>query len=107
MHGSTQPNVSLVEGFRVIQTHGVQPLLECFERAEDKTELLSRPQLTTAYNMILRMCTQPEPMNFSSFMYQKHSQCLAQTLYKEKLIPALTRVQDGSGAAFLKEWVKS
>ncbi len=51
------------------------------------------------------MCIQREPYNYSSPLYQKHSEALTQH-FKTNFVPALQKAKEQHAHEFLKEWVK-
>eukprot|EP00485_Elphidium_margaritaceum_P002331 CAMPEP_0202686960 /NCGR_PEP_ID=MMETSP1385-20130828/2697_1 /ASSEMBLY_ACC=CAM_ASM_000861 /TAXON_ID=933848 /ORGANISM="Elphidium margaritaceum" /LENGTH=767 /DNA_ID=CAMNT_0049341651 /DNA_START=114 /DNA_END=2417 /DNA_ORIENTATION=+ len=101
--------ISLKDGWDRIYKLGVQPFFERVENVDDEGKLeqtsIPQQQYIATYDTIFTMCIQREPYNYSSPLYQKHSEALTKQ-YKEKFIPALTKVKGEPGVIFLKEWVK-
>eukprot|EP01084_Bolivina_argentea_P308295 533060_1 len=99
--------ISLKEGWDRIYKLGVQPFFDRVENidVEDNLELTAIPQqqYIASYDTIFTMCIQREPYNYSSPLYQKHSEALTKQ-YREKIIPALTKDKGEPGVVFLKEW---
>ena len=102
--------ISLKDGWDRIYKLGVQPFFDRVENVDDEGKLeqtsIPQQQYIATYDTIFTMCIQREPYNYSSPLYQKHSEALTKQ-YKEKFIPALTKVKGEPGVVFLKEWVKS
>ena len=61
--------------------------------------------IVLTYDTIFTMCIQREPYNYSSPLYQKHSEATTQ-YFKDKFVPALQKAKEQHGLVFLKEWVK-
>eukprot|EP00484_Ammonia_sp_Unknown_P001425 CAMPEP_0197020740 /NCGR_PEP_ID=MMETSP1384-20130603/1612_1 /TAXON_ID=29189 /ORGANISM="Ammonia sp." /LENGTH=764 /DNA_ID=CAMNT_0042448425 /DNA_START=104 /DNA_END=2398 /DNA_ORIENTATION=+ len=101
--------ISLKDGWDRIYKLGVQPFFERVENVDDEGKLeqtsIPQQQYIATYDTIFTMCIQREPYNYSSPLYQKHSEALTKQ-YKEKFIPALSKVKGEPGVVFLKEWVK-
>jgi len=101
--------ISLKDGWDRIYKLGVQPFFDRVENVDDEGKLeqtsIPQQQYIATYDTIFTMCIQREPYNYSSPLYQKHSEALTRQ-YKEKFIPALTKVKGEPGVVFLKEWVK-
>jgi len=101
--------ISLKDGWDRIYKLGVQPFFDRVENVDDEGKLeqtsIPQQQYIATYDTIFTMCIQREPYNYSSPLYQKHSEALTKQ-YKEKFIPALMKVKGEPGVVFLKEWVK-
>jgi len=101
--------ISLKDGWDRISKLGVQPFFDRVENVDDEGKLeqtsIPQQQYIATYDTIFTMCIQREPYNYSSPLYQKHSEALTKQ-YKEKFIPALMKVKGEPGVVFLKEWVK-
>jgi len=101
--------ISLKDGWDRINKLGVQPFFDRVENVDDEGKLeqtsIPQQQYIATYDTIFTMCIQREPYNYSSPLYQKHSEALTKQ-YKEKFIPALMKVKGEPGVVFLKEWVK-
>jgi len=101
--------ISLKDGWKKIYEVGVKPFFDRVEgvdnpEAFDKTSIPQKQYITT-YDTIFSMCIQREPFNFSSPLYQKHSEALTQ-YFQTSFVPALQKAKEQHGLVFLKEWVK-
>eukprot|EP01084_Bolivina_argentea_P311250 538741_1 len=101
--------ISLKDGWDRIFKVGVQPFFERVENVDDPDQMkktsIPQQQYILAYDTIFTMCIQREPYNYSSPLYQKHSEALTRQ-FKEKFIPALSSKKNESPTIFLKEWEK-
>eukprot|EP01084_Bolivina_argentea_P311252 538748_1 len=101
--------ISLKDGWDRIFKVGVQPFFERVENVDDPDQMkktsIPQQQYILAYDTIFTMCIQREPYNYSSPLYQKHSEALTK-YFKEKAVPALQKAKEQHGLIYLKEWVK-
>eukprot|EP00486_Rosalina_sp_Unknown_P014281 CAMPEP_0201592754 /NCGR_PEP_ID=MMETSP0190_2-20130828/190558_1 /ASSEMBLY_ACC=CAM_ASM_000263 /TAXON_ID=37353 /ORGANISM="Rosalina sp." /LENGTH=567 /DNA_ID=CAMNT_0048051663 /DNA_START=38 /DNA_END=1739 /DNA_ORIENTATION=- len=101
--------ISLKDGWDRIFKVGVQPFFERVENVDDPDQMkktsIPQQQYILAYDTIFTMCIQREPYNYSSPLYQKHSEALTK-YFKEKAVPALKKAKEQHGLIYLKEWVK-
>ena len=91
---SNREIILLEDGWKEIQTKGLNPLVRILEGGfETNTKLFNNKEFVDIYTICYNMCTQRSPYNWSEQLYQRHGSFIEEYM-RDPVVPCLKQRHD-------------